>query len=257
MIGGYMIPIRDVNPSLTSPIITFLLIAASAAVFFGFQSDQSSELEFAYRQAAIACELSTGEALSIAEIEGERCDEADGNPLFPEKSLGLSVIVSMFLHGGLLHLAGNMWSLWIFGNNVEDAFGTIGYLLMYLASGIVATLGFVALNPDTTIPLVGASGAIAGVMGAYLVLYPTARVVSVFPILFFLPIALPAAVFLAIWFVGQFALVGLATGIAWEAHVAGFLFGAAVAGIGRRPLLSRLERLRRAKNLAGSGSKAQ
>ena len=252
MIVVSMIPIRDVNPSLTSPLITFLLIAASAVVFFVIQPSQTDDAEFAYRQAAIACELTTGEPLSLAEIEGDRCDEGAGSPFFPEKSLALSVIVSMFLHGGFLHLALNMWSLWIFGNNVEDAFGTLGYLVMYIASGVVATYGFVILNPDTTIPLVGASGAIAGVMGAYLVLYPKARVVSVFPILFFLPIALPAALFLVFWFAGQFALVGAGSGIAWEAHVAGFLFGAAVAGIGRRPLLARIGRLRRARSAVRS-----
>ena len=240
-----MIPIRDINPSVTSSVITFTLIAASTAAFFLFQPSAADEADFAYENSAIACELTTGEPLSIAEINSGVCDENDGSPAFPDKSLPTSVIVSMFLHAGLLHLAFNMWSLWIFGNNVEDAFGTLGYIMVYLASGIAATAGFVALNPDTTIPLVGASGAIAGVMGAYLVLYPKARVVSVFPILFFLPIAVPAALFLAFWFVGQFALVGQASGIAWEAHVVGFLFGAAVAALGRRPLLARVERLRR------------
>ena len=246
-----MIPIRDMNPSLTPSVITFLLIAVSAAVFFviqpsGLGADVDAD-EFAYRQAAIACELTTGVALSADEITSGLCNESDGNSVFADKSLALSVIVSMVLHAGILHLAGNMWSLWIFGNNVEDAFGSFGYLILYIASGIAATLGFVVLNPDTTVPLVGASGAISGVMGAYLVLYPRARVVSVFPILFFLPIAVPASIFLIFWFVGQFALVGQASGIAWEAHVAGFLFGAAAALILRRQLLARIDRLRKAR----------
>ena len=241
-----MIPIRDVNPSLTPSAITFLLIAVAAAVFFVIQpsGDGSSAEEFAYRQAAIACELTSGEALSEDEIISGRCDDTDGNSQFGDKSLVVSVIVSMFLHAGFLHLAGNMWSLWIFGNNVEDAFGSFGYLMLYFASGVAATVGFVLLNPETTVPLVGASGAISGVMGAYLVLFPRARVVSVFPILFFLPIALPASVFLIFWFAGQFALIGQATGVAWEAHVAGFLFGAMLALALRRPLLARIERLR-------------
>ena len=243
-----MIPIRDVNPSLTSPALTLLLIAASVAVFVFIQPrGAAEEIEFAYRQAAIACELTTGEPLSPAEVPDGPCVEGDGNPIFPDKSLPTSILVSMFLHAGFLHLAGNMWSLWIFGNNVEDAFGTLRYLLLYLASGVAATLAFVAINPDTTVPLVGASGAISGVMGAYLVLYPRARVVSVFPILFLLPIAVPAALFLIIWFAGQFALIGQATGIAWEAHVAGFVFGALVAAVFRRQLLARVERLRRAR----------
>jgi membrane associated rhomboid family serine protease len=242
-----MIPIRDTNPGLHQPVVTLALIAVSVAVFFFVQppSGTDEDVEFAYRNAAIACELITGDPLTEAEIVADRCVRDDGGvPVFPAKALGLSVIASIFLHGGLLHLAGNMWSLWIFGNNVEDAFGRLGYLLFYVATGIVATAGFVVLNPDSTVPLVGASGAIAGVMGAYLVLYPKAKVVSVFPVLFFVPIAVPSAIFLVLWFAGQFALVGQDSGIAWEAHVAGFLAGVVIAGLGRRALLARVERRR-------------
>jgi membrane associated rhomboid family serine protease len=161
----------------------------------------------------------------------------------------------MFLHANLAHLLGNLWSLWIFGNNVEDAYGSGGYLLLYLASGLAATAAFVLTNPGEVTPLVGASGAISGVMGAYLVLFPRARVVSVFPIFFFIPVALPAAIFLILWFAGQFALVGGATGIAWQAHVGGFLFGAAVSFLLRRPLLRRVEVHRR--KLASARSRMQ
>ena len=228
------------------------MIAVATAIFFVIQpsGDGTDAEEFAYRQAAIACELTTGEALSADEIINGHCAVTDGNSEFGDKSLVVSVIVSMFLHAGFLHLAGNMWSLWIFGNNVEDAFGSLGYLMLYFASGVAATAGFVLLNPETTVPLVGASGAISGVMGAYLVLFPRARVVSVFPILFFLPIALPASIFLFFWFAGQFALIGQAAGIAWEAHVAGFLFGAMVALVLHRPLLARIERLRNVRTPA-------
>lgn len=242
-----MIPIRDTNPGLHQPVVTLALIAVAVGVFFFVQppSGSAADLEFAYRNAAIACELTTGTPLTEAEIVGDRCIRNDAEPpVFPAKGLGLSVLASIFLHGGLLHLAGNMWSLWIFGNNVEDAFGRVGYLLFYLLTGIIATLGFVAVNPDATVPLVGASGAIAGVMGAYLVLYPRARVVSVFPVFFFVPIAVPSPVFLAIWFFGQFALVGQESGIAWEAHVVGFIAGALIAAVGRRGLLARIERRR-------------
>ena len=241
-----MIPIRDINPSLRRPVITLLLVAASVAVYFVVQpSDPVDEIEFLYRQAAIACEQTTGEALSDAEIINQVCTDGGETPFYPDKSLPLSVIVSMFLHGGIAHLLANMWSLYLFGNNVEDAFGRLGYLILYLVSGVVATLGFVVLNPGTTVPLVGASGAIAGVMGAYLVLFPHARVVSVFPLLFFIPFTVPAGWFLLFWFVGQFAFTVADTGVAWEAHVAGFLFGMLVTMIGRRPLLRRLSRLER------------
>lgn len=229
--------------------MTLVLIGISVVVFFGIQpaGDSTEAAEFSYRNAAIACELTTGDPLAESEIVDHTCvDDGPERSVFPDKVLGLSVLASMFLHAGLLHLGGNMWSLWIFGNNVEDAFGRLGYLVFYLVTGIVATLGFVVANPDSTVPLVGASGAIAGVMGAYIVLYPRARVVSVFPILFFIPIAIPSAIFLGFWFLTQFALIGGASGIAWEAHVAGFLAGALIAAVGRRPLLARIERKRTA-----------
>ena len=240
-----MIPIRDVNPSLTRPVITWLIVAAAAYVFFAVQPSVETEFnDFLFEYAAIPCELTTFSPLDSADFRA--CSSTDvGIPFFPEKNLLASALISMFLHANLAHLLGNLWSLWIFGNNVEDAFGSGGYLLLYLTSGVAATAAFVLTNPGEVTPLVGASGAISGVMGAYLVLFPRARVVSVFPIFFFIPVALPAAIFLIIWFAGQFALIGGATGIAWQAHVGGFLFGAAVAFFLRGPLLRRVEAHRR------------
>lgn len=245
-----MLPIRDANPSISTPVVTFALIAISVLTWVFIQpKDIEGDAEFSYRNAAIACEIVTGEPVTLDEVRSGVCDDGSspGGGFFPDKQIPLSVVVSMFLHAGLLHLGGNMWSLWIFGNNVEDAFGHVGYVVLYLLSGVAATLGFVAFNADTTIPLVGASGAIAGVMGAYLVLFPKAKVVSVFPILFFIPITLRATIFLAIWFVSQFALVGGESGVAWEAHVAGFAFGALAALVMRRRLLDRLEAKRHAR----------
>jgi membrane associated rhomboid family serine protease len=140
----------------------------------------------------------------------------------------------MFLHGSTAHLIFNMWSLWIFGNNVEEAFGHLGFILLYVVGGIVATLAFVWMNPTSTVPLVGASGAIAATLGAYAVLFPTHRVLALAG--WFL-VPLPAILFLAIWFLGQFGLVG--SEVAWEAHVGGFLFGLAMAALFRRRLLRR------------------
>jgi membrane associated rhomboid family serine protease len=236
-----VIPIRDANPSLGSPILTLAIVLVASAVWFFVQPREAqADLEFVYANAAIACELTTFEVLTIEEINLDRCID-DGSPgFFADKSLPVSVVVSMFLHGGFVHLLSNMWSLWIFGNNVEDAFGRLGYAALYVGSGVAATIGFVLFNPTTTIPLVGASGAIAGVMGAYLVLFPRARVVSVFPVLFFVPVALPAVVFLLIWLASQFAISSAASGVAWEAHVAGFAFGALVALVMRRRLLARV-----------------
>jgi membrane associated rhomboid family serine protease len=142
----------------------------------------------------------------------------------------VSVLTSMFLHGGWLHLLGNMLFLWVFGNNIEDRFGRIRYLLLYFAAGFAAAYGYAYANPHDTQPLVGASGAISGVLGAYLVLYPMARVWGLVPILFFLPLKLPAWLVLGTWFVLQAVYasgMGVAEGtsVAYLAHVLGFGVG--------------------------------
>lgn len=226
-----MLPLRDVNPTRIRPIVTWAIIIANVIVFF-WQPSQTADTNdveyelFLYERAAIACELTTGDPLEAAEVQTGTCsDRALGTEVgFPDKNVWLAAAVSMFLHGGIAHLLFNMWSLWIFGNNVEEAFGTVGYLVFYVGAGLAATAGFVALNPDLTVPLIGASGAIAGVMGAYLVLFPNHRVLT---LVFFYVVAVPAILFLGIWFLSQFALASEETGVAWEAHVAGFLFGIA------------------------------
>jgi membrane associated rhomboid family serine protease len=144
----------------------------------------------------------------------------------------------MFLHGGIAHLFGNMWFLWLFGNNVEEAYGHLRYLAVYVLAGVVATLGFVAMHPGNTTPLIGASGAIAGVLGSYLVLFPGKMILAV---AFLMVIPVPAAIFLVLWFVGQFAVAD--AGVAWEAHVTGFVFGVVASGVFRTPLLARVRRV--------------
>src|SRR5262245_15724570 len=151
-----------------------------------------------------------------------------------EKVPVLSVLFSMFLHGGWLHLLGNMLFLWVFGNNIEDRFGKLGFGLFYLFCGYAAAYAFAVFNQDATTPLIAASGAIAGVLGAYLVLYPRARVWSLVPFLFFIPLRLPAWLVLGMWFVLQwFYSSGMATSgagdVAYLAHVAGFVVGALIA----------------------------
>ncbi len=236
-----MFPIRDLNPPLGRPIITVLIIVAASYVWlFAQPKDPAADREFLYENAAIACELTTFETLTLEEIRTGRCIDDDRPGVFPDKPLALSVLVSMFLHGGLFHLFGNMWSLWIFGNNVEDAYGKLGYLGLYLISGLAATAGFVILNPTETVPLVGASGAIAGVMGAYLVLFPHAQVETVIPPFIFWSFVMPAGFFLVFWFVGQFGLAGSETGIAWEAHVVGFVAGLVITMAMRGRLVDRL-----------------
>jgi membrane associated rhomboid family serine protease len=229
-----MLPIRDVNPTATRPVVTGAIIAINVLVFLAIQPQESPAADdFAYRNAAIACEITTGAPLELREIETGECTDRAGTPFFPDKSLPGSIVVSMFLHGGLAHLGFNMWSLWIFGNNVEEAYGRLGYALVYLLSGIAATFGFVIANPELTIPLVGASGAIAGMMGAYLVMFPRHQVMT---LIFFRIVAIPSVVFLGIWLLSQFFLGD--SSVAWEAHVAGFVFGAVITLPFRNRLLA-------------------
>lgn len=232
-----MLPIRDVNPTRITPWVTLLIIAACVLVFFAFQNPSSpaDAVEFLYERAAISCEILGGEPLTLREINQDVCEPGGGVALFPDKQPLLSVLTSMFLHGGIGHLLFNMWSLWIFGNNVEEAFGHFGYLMLYLTGGIVATFAFALANVDSTIPLVGASGAIAAALGAYAVLFPGHRVLTLIG-WFLLP--LPAILFLGFWLFAQFGLGG--TNTAWEAHVGGFLFGLVVALLFRRSLLRRV-----------------
>ena len=227
-----MFPIRDLNPAGITPYVTFLLIAANVAIFLLWQpqgrsvwqrADIVAENEFLLAHAVVPCEVIRGEPLTFRELALDVCD-GGGQPIFPDKLVRVAPVTSMFLHGGLFHLITNMWVLWIFGNNVEEAFGRARYLAMYVVAGLVATAAFIAIRPDGTTPLVGASGAIAGVLGSYLVLHPRARVLALIGFVLLFP--LPAWVFLGGWFVLQFWQAD--PSVAWEAHVFGFLVGLAI-----------------------------
>jgi rhomboid family protein len=199
-----MFPISDVIPSRTTPVVTFALIAINALAFlYELQLDEYG-LELLVR----------------------------ANGVVPVAFTWPDVLTSMFLHGGWLHFLGNMLYLWIFGDNVEDRFGHFGYLLFYLTCGALAAVGQALVHPDSAVPMIGASGAIAGVMGAYLVLYPHSRVLAgVFIVFFFDIIEIPAVFFLLVWFLMQlFSGVGSVVesaqgGVAFMAHVVGFLAG--------------------------------
>ncbi len=235
-----MFPIRDLNPTRITPIITLALIGVNVLVFFFWQpsDNPAEEIEFLYENAAVACEFTTGDPLTEDEIVLDQCLDDPGTPAFPDKNIWLAGLVTMFLHGGIGHLISNMWFLGIFGNNVEEAYGTLGYLALYLVTGGIATAAFVLGNPESTVPMIGASGAIAGVLGAYLVLFPTHRVLSLFIVFF---VQVPAGVFLALWFFLQFAVQ--TPGVAWEAHVGGFIAGVVVTLPLRSVLLDRVRRL--------------
>lgn len=213
--------------------MTWLLVGVTALVFFFVQAGE----EHLFRAASIPCEVTTGEPLSSAEINGGACQIGD-QPVFGDKNIWFSILASIFFHGSLIHLISNLWVLVIFGNNVEDAFGHGGYLIFYLLAGVVASGAHFFLHSESTLPVVGASGAIAGVMGTYAVLFPRARVTAIVPPFFFWPFALPALLFLVIWFGSQFLLAGQETVVAWEAHVGGFVFGVLVGLFGRSRLKS-------------------
>ncbi|MGD9903146.1 MAG: rhomboid family intramembrane serine protease [Vicinamibacterales bacterium] len=217
-----MIPLRDVIPARTRPVVTIALLLVNAAVF------------------AVEAGLDEQEIERFVRVWG----------LVPAAFSWTAVATSMFVHGGFLHFAGNMLYLWIFGDNVEDRLGRGRFLVFYLLCGAGAAVAQTLVAPDSPIPMVGASGAIAGVMGAYFVLYPRSRVLTLFPFPLML-FEMPAVYLLGVWFVMQFvnglgslslAREGdLAGGVAFWAHVAGFAVGVILVLILRRPERQRVE----------------
>ncbi len=219
-----MIPLKDSNPTERFPLITVLLIAVNIAVFL--------------------FELSLGQArgesfVSAFSLVPARMFGIPGAPagLLPA---GMTIFTSMFIHGGLLHVGGNMLYLWIFGNNVEDAMGRCRFIVFYLACGCVAAASHAAVSRASMVPMIGASGAISGVLGAYLLLYPQARVLTLFTLGFFVKlIEVPAVAVLGFWFVLQFLNVlagqrAAGGGVAWMAHVGGFIAGIVLIGLFKR-----------------------
>ncbi|MCD6401077.1 MAG: rhomboid family intramembrane serine protease [Anaerolineales bacterium] len=209
-----MIPLRDEIPTRHFPIINYSLIGLNIIVFV-FQVMLGGYQEtFIQQMAVIPAHFTT--ALSIGDIT--------------------DIFTSMFMHGGLLHIGGNMLYLWIFGDNVEDSMGPFRYLIFYLLGGIIASLTHILTNPSSQLPTIGASGAIAAVLGAYLVLYPQSKVLTVIPLGFFVRIsAIPAIIVLGLWFVLQFfsGVLSLGAvevgGIAFWAHIGGFVAGVILA----------------------------
>ena len=245
-----VLPVYDANPTRRRPIVTYALIAANVVAFLASPVALTvlgtgtsivslcNQQAFFDHWAAIPVELLRGSAQDL--VTGQAVGPMSCELVTPgyDKVPALSVLTAMFLHGGWLHLGGNMLFLYVFGNNVEDRFGRVRYLIFYLACGYAATYAFALSMPSSAGPTLGASGAIAGVLGAYLVLYPRARVISLLPFLFFLPVRLPAWLVLGGWFVLQYlyyrgAAVAQAGSVAYLAHVAGFLVGLAVVLVWR------------------------
>ena len=269
-----MLPLKDNNPTTRFPIVTVLLIAICVGVFIwqlnfptdhrldeaGFGSIDQSSLEYGaipYRMT----HTSSGDC-SVGAV-GEAQDQFEAGVVCPgtedydqavaigksnpaaqpipinEAAWWVTLFTSMFMHGGILHIAGNMLFLWVFGNNIEDRLGRLKFALFYLLAGLMAVYTQALIDPSSTAPTIGASGAIAGVLGAYALLYPRARVLTLIFIIFFVTLVeIPALILLAVWFIlqfipalGQVAIEsGGGEGIAYFAHVGGFVFGLAVAG---------------------------
>jgi membrane associated rhomboid family serine protease len=230
-----VIPLRDANPTRRAPIVTLLLIAACFAVFayeLGILADSGDAglnrffLHYGVVPREVSAAIDHGDLTSPAIV---------------------AIFTSMFLHGGWIHILGNMLYLWIFGNNVEDRLGRVAFLGFYLVGGVAAALTQIAIDPKSTAPLVGASGAIAAALGAYLVLYPGARILSlVFLGFFYQLIEVPALIVLGFWFVlqlidglGSLGAANAQGGVAFFAHIGGFVLGVIVGlllrGLGMGP----------------------
>ena len=208
-----MLPLRDENPSRTFPAVTVLLIGANIAVFL---------YEFSLSPRGLDTFILSFGATPAAVLTGARA--ATQHAPVP----WLTLFTSMFLHGGIMHLAGNMLYLWIFGDNVEDGMGPLRFFAFYVSCGVAAALIQILMRPDSTAPMVGASGAIAGILGAYALLYPTARVQTlVFLFIFVRIIELPALILLGVWFLMQLLAAPArdGAGVAFFAHIGGFLTG--------------------------------
>ena len=214
-----MIPFKDSIPSRRFPFVTLILIITNTAAFV-------YELSLPWEN--------LGNLIDLYGVVPFKLQLVANNPLGVLREMLVSLITSTLLHAGFLHLLGNMWYLWIFGDNVEDRMGPIRFLLFYLSCGVVASVTHIIFNLDSLVPTIGASGAVAGVLGAYLVSYPFARVLTLLPFFIIWPVVeLPAILVLGFWFIVQLfngtAAIGSTSdmmgGVAWWAHIGGFISG--------------------------------
>ncbi len=221
-----MIPVGDNVPTRGTPVVNWLIIILNFVAFFVELAQGPYLEEFVYRWGLIP-----------AVLTGQIAPLADAAPA------PVTLFTAMFLHGGWAHIVGNMLFLWVFGDNVEDAMGSARYIVFYLLAGIAASLAQVALMPEATLPTIGASGAVAGVLGAYIIMHPRAVVTVVLPLFLFFPVfQVPAFFMLGLWFLTQFTsgissfatATGETGGVAWWAHIGGFIAGLALIFVFRR-----------------------
>ncbi|OGQ47345.1 MAG: rhomboid family intramembrane serine protease [Deltaproteobacteria bacterium RIFCSPLOWO2_02_44_9] len=206
-----MIPLKDDNPKSTFPFVTIFIITANILVYI--------------YQLTLGTKTVESFILSAGAIPYEITHFVDTAPVDLIRP-PLTLFSAMFIHGGLLHVAGNMLYLWIFGDNIEDRLGHVRFAVFYVLTGLIASIAHVITVPDSTIPMIGASGAVAGILGAYFLLYPRAHVLTLIFFFFFVDIVrIPALIFLGLWFVFQILSSGAGGGIAWYAHIGGFVGG--------------------------------
>jgi membrane associated rhomboid family serine protease len=251
-----VIPFADETPRRRFPWVTVVLIGLCVIVYFAVQPTRITtdhlltpdlelvdrgDLEFLVDNAAIPCEIVKGRPLTQREFrdtfrrgDESACGDRDGTRHSPGKIVYLALLASMFLHGSPAHLFGNLLFLWVFGNDIEHRWGRPRYLLLYLLGGVVASLAHVLSDPNSTVPMIGASGAIAAVMGAYLVCYPATRVKTIIFFGFMFLRKVKAVWLLLAWLAMQLLLIGSSSGIAWAAHVGGFTFGVVMGFLWRR-----------------------
>ncbi len=239
-----MFPLSDDIPSRKTPLVNLAIIGASSVMFLAQMLAGSNGGLIVERLGMVPARLTVpaGEVLAVPEqvvvptifgyqrVERLRPLESASVPEW------LTLLTCIFLHGGWLHFLGNMWFLHVFGDNVEDRLGHVSFFVLYLGCGVISSITHMVTNFDSVVPTIGASGAIAGVMGAYMLMFPRAQVMTVLPMIFFWPVwIIPAPIFLGLWFALQFfngAFVMQDTqagGVAWWAHIGGFVAGAAIA----------------------------
>ncbi|HSV67158.1 MAG TPA: rhomboid family intramembrane serine protease [Mycobacteriales bacterium] len=242
-----VIPLHDENPTRNIPVVTWMLIAVNVVVFLASPVVLSpltraaagnllcEQVAYYQRWGTIPAELTHGHQLSEAPGPAVSPTSCAAVPTPYHKNVVLSTLTGLFIHAGWLHLIGNMLFLWVFGNNVEDRFGRLRFLLFYLTVGVIATCGYALATPGSTAPLVGASGAISGILGAYLMLYPRARVLTLIVVI---PIWMRAWFVLLVWFAiqainAQGSLTAGDTSIGYGVHIIGFLLGVGYGALRR------------------------
>ena len=221
-----MIPISDINPAKSNPIISRIFIIASIIVYVLIQPKNPSELfNFFYEFAAIPCEIFNNKPLSIDQYYNNDCSALTSNIVFENKNIFLCLILSNIFHANFIHILGNLWSFWIFGNNIEDVLGRARFIIFLFMTGLFSMFAHVILNFNDINPIVGASGIVSALMGAYVYLFPNAQLLVLVPFGFLFPTTIRAKFFMIFWFFSQIVIALQNNNISWEAHIGGFLIG--------------------------------